>query len=147
LGKKARVVVDTGVLVSAFVFGGLPKEALLYLFKKTEIWISPDILNEYRQVPLELEEKGKISHEQLKLLIAGIAAFIMNAQIAYPNKSLSICRDEEDNMILEACLAAKADYLITGDRDLLEIDSRSLKATGLKKLRIFTPREFLSTFE
>ena len=46
MGKKARVVVDTGVLVSAFVFGGLPKEALLYLFKKTEIWISPDILNE-----------------------------------------------------------------------------------------------------
>jgi len=73
LGKKARVVVDTGVLVSAFVFGGLSKEALLYLFKKTEIWISPDILNEYRQVPLELEEQGKISHEQLKLPIAGIA--------------------------------------------------------------------------
>jgi putative PIN family toxin of toxin-antitoxin system len=147
LGKKARVVADTGVLISGFVFGGLPKEVLLHLFKKTEIWISPDILNEYRQVPLELEEEGKISHEQLKVLISGIAAFIMKAQMAYPNKSISICRDEEDNMILEACLAAKADYLITGDRDILEIDSRSLKAIGLKKLKIVNPRDFLSEFK
>lgn len=145
--RKARAVVDTGVLISAFVFGGIPKEALLYLLRKTEIWISPGILNEYREVPLELEEEAKVSHEQLKVLIAGIAAFIMNAQIAYPNRSLSICRDLEDNMILKACLAAKADYLITGDRDLLEIESRSLRSIGLKKLKILNARDFLSKFK
>jgi putative PIN family toxin of toxin-antitoxin system len=147
LKRKERTVVDTGVLISAFVFGGIPKEALFYLFKKTEIWISPDILNEYREVPLELEEAGKISHDQFKVLIAGIAAFIMNAQVAYPSKLLSICRDPEDNMILEVCLAAKADYLITGDRDLVEIEPRSLRSIGLEKLKILNPRDFLSKFK
>jgi putative PIN family toxin of toxin-antitoxin system len=145
--RRERVVVDTGVLISAFAFGGIPKEALLQVLNKAEIWISPDILNEYRQVPLELEGEDKITHEQFKVLIAGIAAFILNAQIAYPYKSISICRDEEDNMTLECCFAAKADYLITGDKDLLEMDLNSLRSVGLRKLKILNPRDFLSKFK
>lgn len=136
MGKKPRVVIDTGVLISVFVFGGIPKEAILRLVRKSEIWISPDILGEYRQVPLELEQEGKITREEFKALIAGIAALMLHAQIAYARRSVSICRDEEDNMILEACLAAKADYLITGDRDLTEIDPSSLSSVGLKQLKI-----------
>ena len=145
--RKARVIVDTGVVICAFAFGGVPKEALLQASRKAEIWLSPDILDEYRQVPLELEEEGKISHDQLRVLLAGIAAFLMDARIVYPHKSISICRDEEDNILLEACVAAKADYLITGDRDLLEIERSSLRSVGLKKLKILSPRDFLSKFK
>jgi predicted nucleic acid-binding protein len=77
--KRPRVVVDTNVLISAFAFGGLTKEVLGTLVARGEIWVSPDLLNEYRLVPLELEKEGKINHEQLKVLIAGIAAFILFA--------------------------------------------------------------------
>jgi putative PIN family toxin of toxin-antitoxin system len=145
--KRPRVVVDTNVLISAFAFGGLTKEVLGTLVARGEIWVSPDLLNEYRLVPLELEKEGKINHEQLKILIAGIAAFMLKAKIAYPPKSISICRDEEDNMILEACLAAKANFLITGDKDLLQINGISLKSIGLRDLKILTPRDFLSAFK
>jgi len=145
--KRPRVVVDTNVLISAFAFGGLTKEVLINLIARGEIWVSPDLLNEYRLVPLELEKEGKINHEQLKVLIAGIAAFMLKAKIAYPLKPISICRDEEDNMILEICLAAKVGLLITGDRDLLEIHGTSLESIGLKGLKILTPRDFLSTFK
>jgi len=145
--RKPRVIIDTGVLISTFVFGGIPKEAVLRIVRQSEIWISPDILEEYRQVPLELEQEGKITREQLKALIAGIAALMLHAQIAYPRRSVSICRDEEDNIILEACLAAKADYLITGDRDLTEIEPSSLSSIGLKKLKILTPRNCLANFK
>jgi putative PIN family toxin of toxin-antitoxin system len=98
--KRPRVVVDTNVLISAFAFGGLTKEVLGTLVARGEIWVSPDLLNEYRLVPLELEKEGKINHEQLKVLIAGIAAFMLKAKIAYPPKSISICRDEEDKRII-----------------------------------------------
>jgi len=57
-------------------------------------------------------------------------------------KSLSLCRDEGYNMVLECCLAAGADYLITGDKDLLEIDETTLR-TEISKLRIVSPRIFL----
>jgi len=144
--RRPRVVVDTGVLISSFIFGGVPKKILLHLSEKTQPFVSHDILSEYREVPLELEAEDKITHEQLKILLAGISAFIMHAKIAHVRKSISICRDKADNVILECCLAAKADYLITGDRDLLEIDKHSLSSIGLKKLKILSPRSYLSKF-
>jgi len=36
----------------------------VHLLDKGEIWVSPEILNEYRQVPIELETEDKINHEQ-----------------------------------------------------------------------------------
>lgn len=100
-------------------------------------------MNEYRQVPIELEAEDKINHEQLKILIAGIASFVLEAKIAYPKKTISVCRDVEDDMVLECCLAAKADFLVTGDKDLLEIDPSALRETGLGRLGILRPRDFL----
>lgn len=73
----------------------------------------------------------------MKALIAGIAAFVANAKIIHPAERLSICRDPEDNMILECCLAARATLLITGDKDLLDIKEIPFE------LRIVTPQEFL----
>jgi len=145
--RKAKVVVDTGVLISSFVFGGVPKKVLLHLIEKAHLFLSPEILNEYREVPLELEAQGKITHEQLKILLAGISTFIMHAKTISPRKTISICRDKTDNVILECCLAAKADYLITGDKDLLEINPGLLRSSGLKKLKILNPKNFLFEFK
>jgi putative PIN family toxin of toxin-antitoxin system len=96
-------------------------------------------LTEYRQVPIELDASEKITRDQTKALVAGIAAFVSEAYLCNPKKRLLICRDPEDNMILECCLAARAELLITGDRDLLEVSRASLRAAGLRKLRILRP--------
>jgi len=111
--------------------------------RETNIYVSPQLLKEYREVPLQLEIDKKINHEQLKLLIVGIASFLENAKVVYPTKRLSICRDLEDNMILDCCLEAKADLLITGDKDFLDIKIQDLKAAGLGKLRILTLRDYI----
>ena len=81
--------------------------------------------------------KGKIDDEQFKILIAGIAAFAATARVVLPQTALSICRDPEDNMVLECCLEARADFLITGDKDLLDIGRLPFN------LRVLTPRAFL----
>jgi putative PIN family toxin of toxin-antitoxin system len=94
-------------------------------------------LREYRDVPLTLKDKGKIDHLQLKSLIAAIAAFVTAAEIIYPRKKISICRDAEDNILLECCFEANADFLITGDRDLLDLKDLPFH------LKILTPREFI----
>ncbi len=125
------------MLISAFVFGGIPERAVKKAFKEADIFVSPVLLEEYRNVPLELEAEGKIDHIQLKTLISSIAAFVSKAKIVQPKKKMQICRDVEDNMLLECCHAAGADILITGDRDLLEIDNL------LFNFKILTPREFI----
>ncbi|HCN20327.1 MAG TPA: putative toxin-antitoxin system toxin component, PIN family [Planctomycetia bacterium] len=133
---------DTGVLISAFVFGGIPEKAIKKAFSRAEIWVSPQLLKEYRDTPVELRVEGKITDAQLRSLLSGIAAFVVNAKVVVPKTKLFLCRDKEDNTVLECCLAADANLLITGDRDLLEIEQAKLK-TEIPKLKIVSPRTFL----
>ena len=70
-------------------------------------------------------------------MIAGIAALVSKSAVVSPGKKLAMCRDPEDNFILECCLEAKADILITGDKDLLEIKNLPFK------LKVLTPRMYL----
>ena len=129
--------------MSAFAFGGRPSQAVSLLLADAEIWVSPDLLDEYRQVPGELEQSGKISREQTTSLVAGIAAFVAEATVCNPRKRIILCRDPEDNMLLDCCLAADAALLITGDRDLLDIPRNALQAAGLRNLRIIRPGQYL----
>jgi putative PIN family toxin of toxin-antitoxin system len=88
-------------------------------------------------VPLTLKAHGKIDHVQLKALISGIATFVTKAKIVYPEKRVLVCRDPKDNIILNCCLAAGAEFLITGDKDLLDIINLPFN------LKIITPKEFI----
>lgn len=135
--NKDKVVVDTSVLISCFAFGGIPKLAMEKVFKQAEIFISRDLLEEYRKTPLELHLTGKINREQLDILISGIAIFVMGAKLVVPTTNLKICRDPEDNMLLECCLASKANILITWDKDLLTLKNLPFP------LDIITPRKYL----
>ena len=54
---------------------------------------------------------------------------------AKENKSESQIRDKKDRPILRAAMYAKADVILTGDKDFLE--------SGLKKPRVLTPAEFV----
>ena len=50
---------------------------------------------------------------------------------------LRICRDSEDDMLLECCVEADADFLITGDNDLLALP------IPLSSLKIVTSYEYI----
>ncbi|NIQ06224.1 MAG: PIN domain-containing protein, partial [Candidatus Korarchaeota archaeon] len=58
-----KVVVDTSVLISAFAFGGAPAHAIREFNQRATIYVSPPLLQEYREVPLELEREGDITRE------------------------------------------------------------------------------------
>jgi len=125
------------VLVSAFAFGGIPEKAIKKAFSETDIYVSPSLLKEYREVPVILSDERKLTQTQLKTLISGLAAFVTRTIVVHPRKKISICRDPADNMLLECCFESKADILISSDRDLLDI--RVLPFY----LKILTPRKFL----
>ena len=88
-------------------------------------------------MPGELAASGKITPAQFKVLITGIASVVTSAYVVYPRKRLKICRDPSDDMIVNCCFAAGADYLVSGDRDLLEIPASEVL------FRILTPAAFL----
>lgn len=135
---KHNVVIDTGVLISAFAFGGAPSRAVLKAFHEANIYISRPLLKEYRATPLALYKSGKINHEQYQALIAGIAAFVSRAVLVVTRKHFHLCRDAKDDMLLDCCHGANADILVTGDKDLLSLTELPFP------LSILTIRDYLN---
>lgn len=54
------LVIDMCVLVSAFAFGGTPREAVRKAVAEDLIFVSPDLLREYREVPAVLSKKNGV---------------------------------------------------------------------------------------
>ena len=74
-----------------------------------------------------------ISNFDIERIITFIEA---NADFAEPSGKIFVCRDPKDNPVLEAALSGKADFIVTGDKDLLSIGK-------FHNTVILTPREFL----
>lgn len=70
-------------------------------------------------------------------------ALFMTAEWVEPSATLTLCRDPNDDIFLEAGLAGRATVLLTGDRDLTTLTRADLDPVGLGDLRILTPSQFL----
>jgi len=111
--KVHKVILDTNIYISAFVFpGGKPEEILrLALNKEIRVFISYDILNEFIEV---IRTKFKYSELVTKKFVQIIHSFSTSIS---PKERVDVIKEHKaDNKILECALAARADYLVTGDR-------------------------------
>lgn len=63
--------------------------------------------------------------------------------LAQVDHHLHLSRDPKDDIYLSLAKAVSADFLVTGDLDLLSIAKEKLKSAGLERLSIVTPRIFL----
>lgn len=132
-----KVVLDTSVLISAFLFPE-SKPAIIYRkAKKGEfiLALSSFILEEFAFV---LRNKFQVSEENIIRQIRRLQKISTLVPIKYTIRIIKEKRS--DNYILETALNARADYLVTGDKKHL----LPLKRIGTAK--IVTPAEFLSQF-
>ncbi|SRR3989344_1111725 len=129
-----KIVLDTNVLVSAIVFRGKPKQLIVKAIESNiELFISPFVETELNRVL-----GGKFSFDKERL--AEVRRFIRDSFIETEPKSLPkiIKRDISDNNILALAEETQADYIISGDSDLLELGS-------YREIPIMTPDNFLET--
>lgn len=127
-----RLVVDTNILVSAALKSeGLQRTVfLLAISKPAKLYISQPFLSEYAGV-LGRPELGIRRGMRLQLL-----DLIRNRSVLLkPRIPLNVTSDPEDNIFIECADAARADYLITGNRRHFP---RYWKST-----KIVTAREFI----
>jgi putative PIN family toxin of toxin-antitoxin system len=127
-----RLVVDTNVLVSAALEPeGLPRAVLtIAVTRPAKLYISPEILDEYRRVLARREFRLGRGFRQ------GLLHLITNrARLVRPSRTLEVARDPDDNIFLECADAADADYLVTGN---------SKHFPGYwKRTKVVSPREFM----
>jgi putative PIN family toxin of toxin-antitoxin system len=128
----ARVVLDTNVVVSACLTPGGAAATIveLALLGTFTLCISPDVLDEYREVLART--KFSRQHERIKILLDGIADV---AVMVAPKHRVSILQDYEDNRFLECAVAAEADFLVTGNLKHFP--------AAFKNVRMVSPRDFL----
>ena len=127
-----RIVFDTNVLFAAFVAhgvcAGLYEECLL----RGRIVVSPFIPEELQE---KLLTKAKLSQVEVEEVIDAVSA---DAEIVKTQPlTIRVCRDADDDWILATTLAAKADALVTGDKDLLVLERH-------EGIPILTPRDCLA---
>jgi putative PIN family toxin of toxin-antitoxin system len=129
-----KAVLDTNVLISAIVFGGIPREILEEVIAgRLEIAISREILHEMEGVLLG--KKFKYPQEAVHAIISELATL---CEIVFPGQRIDIVHsDPADNRVIECALEARAQYIITGDSHLIELKE-------VQGISIVTPGEFLA---
>ncbi|MBC7320688.1 putative toxin-antitoxin system toxin component, PIN family [bacterium] len=135
--NKIKIVVDTNVFISAFVFGGKPLEIIqLFLKDKVELYISPFIINELARI---LEEKFSWEEDKIKKILEILE---LKAIKVYPKTKVSLIKEKkDDNCILECALEGKVDYIISGDRKHI------LPLKEFKGIKIVSVGEFLEIYD
>lgn len=126
-----KVFLDTNVVVSGFTTRGLCADLIRLVLADHELIIGEVVLEEARRV---LQRKIRLPEP----LAADILTFLENQTIQVNSKTIPSVRirDEDDLMVLASALAAKADVLVTGDKDLLDIGEQ------VQGLVIIDPRGF-----
>lgn len=126
-----RVFLDTNVLVSGFATRGLCADVIRLVLAEHELITGEVVLNELKRV---LKQKIQLPAEQIEEILT----FLENQAVQPKPKSpppISV-RDEDDQWVLASALAVKADVLVTGDKDLLDV------AEEVSDLMITDPRGF-----
>lgn len=133
-----RVVADTGVLVSAFLWSGIPHQLLVAAEQRR--------LSLYTSLLLIEELAGVLSRPKFRERLLALEvtaddlleAFLKLAHLVRPGPiPPTIVRDPDDDHVLACALAAGAHYIVSGDHHLL-----TLKRYG--PIPILPPRVFLT---
>lgn len=140
--KKLKVTLDTNVIVSGIILEhGIPY-SILELWRRGAFLLitSSELIDELMEVlhraktvknydiPIEkLTAIGKLLKQKSRVVIP--TPFIQTIPL----------RDKKDTFILETAMAGKAEYLVTGDKDLIFLRDQS----EIKPLVIIAPQQFL----
>ncbi len=135
----AKIVVDADVIISA-AFGGKPLEAVVRALADHEVYLSEAIAEELSGVLSGLSKK--LSEGQISFIREKIQQLLTLATHISPAAHVVLSRDPMDDHYLSLCKETGAEFLVTGDKDLLSIPEGKLKAKGIS-CKIVSPQEFL----
>ena len=132
-----RIVLDTNVLISVVVYGGNPRKILKAAISGAfGISVSETLIQELQDV-LQRPQFG-LGVQFIQNTVAELTSI---AEWVAPAKHHLLVKDDpSDNLVLDCAVAADADYLVTGDKHLLQ-----LQKCGTVK--ILNPQQFMDVLK
>ncbi len=133
-----KLVLDTNTLVSAFFWKWNESDLFEKIEKgKFKLFISKEILDEIEDVLnrdkfKEIILKTNRKPDEIIQKIISVSHFVIG-----PKLDIKICRDPKDDKFIECAVNVNADYIVSGDKDLLILKK-------YKKIKIIRTSEILS---
>jgi len=130
-------VVDTNVVISAILFSkSTPAQAINLVNSLGKIILLSATFVEIQNT-LSLPKFDRyLSQEKRREILSKL---LLNSDLIEITETIIICRDAKDNKFLELAVSGKADFIITGDQDLLVLNP-------FRNIEIITINEFLNRF-
>lgn len=116
-----RVVLDTNIVLSALLFSGGRVAWLRYAWQSRQM--QPLVCKATASELLRVltYPKFKLTEAEQQDLLADFLPYTDAVSLPDPWPDLPLCRDEHDQVFLALAVAGKADFLVTGDADLLAL--------------------------
>jgi putative PIN family toxin of toxin-antitoxin system len=135
--KNNRFVLDNNILVSALLIKNSPP---FQIIKKIEaqgliLYSEPTLLELNRVLSRKKFNKYFTVEEKQEFILK----LVEMSELIEIKESITICRDSKDDKFLELAISGNADFIITGDQDLLVLNP-------FRNIEVITANEFLSRF-
>ena len=130
-----KIVIDTNVLISAVFFGGNPRKIIEAVADDDfHAFATPAIIEEYCEIVDEIvkRKQGRLNQRILSPLIEKLS-------VIETVSTIKISRDPDDDKFIECAIDAGAIYIISGDKDLLDIGE-------YQNVQIITAQEFCQKY-
>jgi uncharacterized protein len=129
-----RLVCDTNVLIAGLVAEGLCRDIVKRRLPRHELFTSKALLAELSE---KLRDKFGVDPDSVPF----IKAYRERATILRPPAlPASVCRDRDDDEVLAVAVAAKAEAIVTGDKDLLTLKH-------YEGIAILSPRQLIEMLD
>jgi putative PIN family toxin of toxin-antitoxin system len=132
--NKLQFVIDTNVLVSSVLIKKSSSDAALKKARSLGSLLFSEATFQELQITLSRSKFDK--YVSLQVRSEFIFRLRLESELVEILERVDLCRDEKDNKFLEVAINGKADYLITGDNDLLVL-------RPFQDVKIMTVNEFL----
>ncbi|MEX1014846.1 MAG: putative toxin-antitoxin system toxin component, PIN family [Candidatus Paceibacterota bacterium] len=114
-----RIILDTNLWISFLISSKYNQLDSLLFEEKCTLLFSQELLEEFIAVAKRPKLRKYISREEREALLDTIDEI---AEFITVTSNVDLCRDPKDNFLLSLALDGEADYLLTGDNDLLVLE-------------------------
>lgn len=120
--KPSKVIIDTNIWISFLIGKELGNLKELIVSEKVKLVTTRQLINEIKLVSSRDKLRKYFNQDKVAGLIALLDVIAEDVEI---RKIVKVCRDPKDDFLLALAKASRADFLITSDRDLLDLKNYS----------------------
>ncbi|MFD0932115.1 putative toxin-antitoxin system toxin component, PIN family [Psychroflexus salinarum] len=124
--KNKKIILDTNLWISFLISKKFNQLDQLIEDKKITLVFSDELIEEFIDVVSRPKFQKYFSRKDIEKILNYFDQFGILVKV---KSTIEICRDEKDNFLLNLSVDSKANYLITGDKDLLVL--KKIEATEI----------------